>query len=116
MKNRFGFINKENAITLRYEQTDAEKILWAELRNRKYKGIKFRRQEPIGIYIADFVTFDKKIIIEIDGSGHNEEAQIAYDKERTQYLESLGFKAVRFWNNDVINNLKGVFNYLDNYL
>jgi very-short-patch-repair endonuclease len=116
MKNRLGSLNKNHALSLRHDLTTAENILWSVLRNRKLKGLKFRRQEPIGIYIADFVCLEKNLIIELDGSGHNQDEQIEYDRERTIYLQSLGFRVVRFWNDDVINNLEGVLTYLGNYL
>ncbi len=70
--------------------------------------MKFRRQESIGIYIVDFVSFEKKLIVEIDGGQHNIEENKANDKIRTQWLESQGFRVIRFWNNEVFTNLEGV--------
>ncbi len=93
---------------LRKEQTDAEKLLWSRLRNKQLYRIKFRRQQPIGSYIVDFVSFEKMIIIEIDGGQHNELSNKAKDKQRTNYLEGRGYKVIRFWNNDVLQNLDGV--------
>ena len=93
---------------LRKEQTDVERLLWSRLRNRQLNQIKFRRQQPIGSYIVDFVSFDKMLIIEIDGGQHNEFNNKAQDEQRTNYLENGGFKVIRFWNNDVLQNLDGV--------
>ncbi len=93
---------------LRYNETDAERKLWSRLRNKQIMGIKFRRQQPVGKYIVDFVCFEKEMIIEIDGSQHAEIFGITKDIERTKYLESRGFRIVRFWDNDVFNNIEGV--------
>lgn len=91
---------------LRKQTTPAETKLWAYLRLMRADGVRFRRQHAIGAFIADFCAPRKKIIIELDGSQHLE--QEAYDQERTQYLESQGYKVVRFWNSDVTNNVEGV--------
>ncbi|MDD3579579.1 MAG: endonuclease domain-containing protein [Desulfobacca sp.] len=91
---------------LRRNQTKAETLLWTVLRSKQLKGYKFRRQQPIGKYIVDFVCFEKNIIIEVDGGQH------AVDKEkdlnRDNWLRAEGFKVVRFWNNDVLQNTEGV--------
>ena len=97
------------ARTLRKNQTPAEGLVWQQLRAKRFEGIKFRRQQPIGQYIVDFVSYEKKLVIEIDGGQHNEEKGIQYDIERTTYLECLGYKVLRFWNNEVVENLDGVF-------
>ena len=78
------------------------------LRAKQLNGVKFRRQEPIGNYIIDFVSFEKKLIIEIDGGQHSIEENKANDEVRTQWLESQGFRIIRFWNNEVSSNLEGV--------
>lgn len=96
----------ENARKLRKELTPAERKLWAYLRGDKLEGINFRRQHAIGNYITDFCAIKEKLIIELDGSQHLEQAE--YDKERTQYLESLGYKVIRFWNNQIMNDMNGV--------
>jgi len=96
---------------LRKELTPAEKKLWAYLRGDKLNGVNFRRQHAIGNYIVDFVSIKEKLIIELDGSQHLE--QVQYDIERTRYLESQGYKVVRFWNNQVENDLNGVIQKLD---
>ena len=93
---------------LRRKQTDAEKALWAKLRNRQLQGVKFRRQQPMGSYIVDFVSFEKKLIIEIDGGQHNEDKAKERDTERTTRLRERGYRVIRFWNNEVPMNLGGV--------
>lgn len=84
--------------------TDAEKKMWYSLRDRRFEDLKFRRQHPIPPYIADFICEDLNLIIELDGGQHTEEA----DLERTKFLESQGYKVIRFWNNDVLTNTDGV--------
>ena len=84
--------------------TPAELKLWHALRQSNIGG-KFRRQEPIGQYIVDFVSYEYKIIIECDGVQHGTGAARHYDKERTEYLESLGFRVIRFWNGDIMRKL-----------
>ena len=96
----------ENARSLRKNQTDAEHCLWQKLRNRQVLNLKFRRQVPVDHYIADFVCQDLMLIIELDGSQHMEQAE--YDKQRTAFLEKRGFRVVRFWDNEVLNNGEGV--------
>ncbi len=91
---------------LRHELTPAEKKLWAHLRTMCEDGIHFRRQHAIGPFIADFCAPRKKLVIELDGSQHLEQEE--YDRERTMILESQGYKVIRFWNNDVINNIESV--------
>jgi len=92
------------ARNLRKDQTDAEQVLWLQLRNRRLLNYKFRRQFVIKPYIVDFICLDLGLIIELDGSQHNEQI----DAERTLFLERRGFKLVRFWNNDLFTNLNGV--------
>ncbi len=95
-----------NARDLRKNQTPQEQKLWNLLRNRGYKNLCFKRQFIIGSYIADFVCREKRLIIELDGGQHNVDTNIIYDKERTKYLESKGYRVLRFWNNDVDNNIE----------
>ena len=92
---------------LRNNSTKEEIILWQSLK-QKQLGVKFRRQQPIGKYIADFVCFEKKIIIELDGGQHNESSNIEKDKMRDLFFNQNGFKVVRFWNNEIHQNLDGV--------
>jgi len=93
---------------LRREQTEAEKVLWARFRSRQVEGVKFRRQQPIGPYIVDFASFERKLIVEIDGGQHNEKEAREKDEERTAWLEERGYRVLRFWNNDVLMNTEGV--------
>lgn len=97
---------------LRKKSTPAEQKLWKYLRNKRFKSLKFRRQYPIGPYIVDFICLNQKLIIELDGSQHLE--QIAYDTERTQHMEHFGFRVLRFWNNDVFNQLSSVLVTISN--
>ena len=97
-------MNRVGARELRKNLTDAEDELWKHLRNRQISGNKFRRQQPIGKYIVDFVCLEKKLIVEVDGGQHNE--QVSYDNERTAWLESQGYRVLRFWNNEVLENVE----------
>lgn len=91
--------------SLRHNLTEEEVILWSILKNNKW-GYKFRRQHSIGNFIADFFCPAKRFIIELDGSQHLDNQE--YDRERTQYFESLGIKVIRFWNSEIRDNLYGV--------
>jgi very-short-patch-repair endonuclease len=93
---------------LRTRQTEAERIIWYKLRDKQLCGIKFRRQEPIGNYIVDFVSFDKKLILEIDGSPHKKTLTKINDNRRTLWLQEQGFKVLRFWNSDILNDIEDV--------
>ena len=102
--------NKINlARNLRKNSTPQEKLLWQIFRNHNFYGYEIRRQSPIGNYIVDFVCRDKKIIIEIDGGQHNELQNILNDNIRTEYLKSKGYKVIRFWNNEINENIEGVY-------
>lgn len=92
------------AKTLRREMTQAEQTLWYHLRAQRFAGYKFRRQHPLGSYIADFVCLKGKLIIELDGGQHTAEQ----DAARTRELRQLGFRVLRFWNNEISENLDGV--------
>jgi very-short-patch-repair endonuclease len=94
-----------HARTMRRIATDAERKLWFLLRDRRLSGIKFRRQVPFGPYILDFVCFEHRLVIEVDGGQH---ADSAGDKTRDAKLKSEGFQIVRYWNNDVLKNPEGV--------
>lgn len=96
---------------LRKNQTPAENRLWYFLRAHRYKDLKFKRQKPIGNYIADFVCLELKLIIEIDGSQHF--MQRNYDTQRTYWLEAKGFCVLRFWNNQVMREIEGVLEAID---
>jgi very-short-patch-repair endonuclease len=104
------------ARVLRRNQTDAEKNLWSRLRNSRLDGAKFRRQQPIGNYIVDFISFEKKLIVEVDGGQHNDSPKRADDIQRTIYLESRGYRVIRFWNSDVLENIDGVLSRIEESL
>jgi very-short-patch-repair endonuclease len=91
---------------LRRNRTEAESRLWYYLRDRRLLRWKFRRQHIIENYIVDFVCLETKLVIELDGSQHIDQA--TYDNHRTRVLERNGFKVIRFWNNDVLSNIEGV--------
>jgi very-short-patch-repair endonuclease len=91
--------------TLRKNATDAERKLWSVLRSRQLNGFKFRRQVEIDGYVVDFLCPEKRLIIEVDGGQHTPER----DARRTAFLESQSFRLIRFWNNEVLENLDGVW-------
>lgn len=93
---------------LRKNMTPQERKLWNTIRNNQINNLKFKRQHPIGEYIVDFICIEKRLILEIDGGQHNYKKNIIYDNERTKYLNSRGFQVLRFWNNDIDNNLEGI--------
>lgn len=95
----------DRARDLRRLSTDAEKRLWAGLRNRRLAGWKFRRQTWIGPYVVDFVCIEAGLVIEADGGQHAD--AVDYDERRSAWLASEGFKVVRFWNGDVLTNTDG---------
>ncbi|MGC9954639.1 MAG: endonuclease domain-containing protein [Rhizomicrobium sp.] len=93
---------------LRRDQTDVERKLWFALRDRRFHGFKFRRQQPIGPYVADFICFEAKLVIELDGGQHGLAENEAADRARTKRLEADGFRVLRFWNNELNDNFDGV--------
>ncbi len=95
---------------LRHNSTEAEKIIWRALRSRQLDGHKFRRQHPIGKFVADFCCAEAMLIVEIDGGQHAADEE--RDAARTAYLGSKGYRVVRFWNNEVLENLEGVLTVL----
>ena len=101
-----GKPQKSRPQLLRTNATDAEQKIWYFLRNRQFEKYKFRRQHPIGVYIVDFVCLMEKLIVELDGGQHVEQAQ--YDARRTNALVEKGFRVLRFWNNDVMQNTDAV--------
>ncbi len=96
---------KHRAIILRKDLTPAERKLWSRIRNDQL-GVNFRRQHAVGNYITDFCSPQAKPVIELDGGQHLEQEE--YDEERTKYLESQGYKVIRFWNKDVVKDIDGV--------
>lgn len=113
-KNNENKLLTQRARELRKKPTHAERFLWQYLRNSQMCGCKFRRQEVLGSYIADFVCFEPKLVIELDGGQHVE--QSAYDAKRTEYMESLGYKVIRFWNDEVVNQTDSVLETIYQYL
>ena len=97
---------KEPARQLRRQDTEAERELWAYLRNRRFGGRKFRKQVPIGPYFADFVCLELGIVIEVDGRYHLKQQDA--DENRTHYFKEQGLQVMRFWNEDVLNNIDAV--------
>ena len=97
---------KARARELRKQATPAEKVLWEQLRNRRLKGIKFRRQHPLGTYIVEFFCPAQRLVVEIDGEIHRYQAD--QDQARTQEFEDYGFSVIRFWNHEVEQNLDAV--------
>src|SRR5580698_6968323 len=98
---------------LRARMTDAERKLWFALKDRRFAAFKFRRQVPVGPYIADFLCFEKRLIVEVDGGQH---ADSVRDAERDNWLAQNEFQVLRFWNSDVLQNLEGVLTSLSEQL
>src|SRR5467141_288178 len=99
---------RSNARALRKNSTDAERLLWSELRDHRLNGASFRRQVPIGSYIADFMCHAAKLVIELDGGQHFSDGQEASDARRSATIEARGFRVLRFSNHDVMANRAGV--------
>jgi very-short-patch-repair endonuclease len=94
---------------LRRNTTEAERRLWYQLRRRQIDGHRFRRQVPLGPFVVDFACLSARLVIELDGGQHNEDANIARDAERTAWLNAQGFRVIRFWNVDVFQAIEGVW-------
>lgn len=101
---------RRNARRMRSAMTDAELKLWNELRAHRLMGFGFRRQMPIGGFIVDFACPEHKLVVEVDGSQHAENE--AYDKARSVYLEQQGWQVLRFWNDDVLNDIDNVCTHI----
>lgn len=99
-------MNRDKARHLRSSPTDAERVLWRHIRVRQVGDHKFRRQQPLGPYIVDFACLEKRLIIELDGGQHS--SQTTYDSQRTAWLKSQGFQILRFWNNQVFEEIEAV--------
>jgi very-short-patch-repair endonuclease len=91
---------------LRRDQTDAEQTLWARLRDRQLCGAKFRRQHPVGPFVADFCCTQRRLVVELDGGQHA--VEVAADEKRSRFLETQGYRVLRFWNHDVLTNTDAV--------
>ena len=99
---------------LRRNMTDVEQKLWDRIRDKQIEEFRFRRQRPMGRYVVDFVCLDAKLIVELDGGQHA--GQVEADAKRTEFLQSLGFEVMRFWNNDVVENVDGVLERIREHL
>jgi len=97
---------------LRHDSSPPETVFWYQVRDRRAAGYKFRRQYPIGRYVVDFVCLEKRLIVELDGGQHNTDEHEKRDSERTAWLHSKGYKVIRFWNNEVLNDIEDVFERL----
>lgn len=104
----------QNARRLRKTKTDAETALWRHLRERQLEGFRFRRQVPIGPYIVDFACMEARLIVEVDGGQHSAGAE--RDGKRDSWLENVGYRVMRFWNNDVLSNRLGVLTAISEVL
>ena len=93
-----------NVGALRQNMTDAEQSMWRQLRGRRLAGFKFKRQWSLGPYVVDFCCIERRLVVEIDGGQHS----VGGDAARTAHLNSMGYRVVRFWNNDVLRNMDGV--------
>ena len=93
---------------LRRDHTDVERKLWQALRGNRLNGLRFKRQEPMGPYIVDFVSHDAKVVVEVDGSQHGYSSRAAKDRIRDKWLGEHGYRVLRFWNTDIARNLQGV--------
>ena len=95
---------------LRRSSTDVERKLWHRIRDKQVEGFRFRRQRPIGRFIVDFICLDARLIVELDGGQHAE--SVAHDQKRSAFLHERGYRVLRFWNNEVIENIEGVLERL----
>ena len=114
VKRQISDFKRATANKLRANSTAAEDILWRRLRRMNVEGSHFRRQVVIGPYIADFACLAKRLIIEVDGSQHGDEDGLKRDEVRTQWLQSEGYRVIRFWNNDVMSKTDAVMDAIYN--
>ena len=106
---------KNNAKRMRRGQTEAESFLWSYIRANQL-GVHFRRQHPIGDFIADFICIDQRLIIEVDGNIHSKPEQQEWDKQRTAFLESQDYRVVRFSNEQVLHDIDKVLAHIKSYI
>jgi|SRR3990172_3407627 len=97
------------ARNLRKTPTRTESLLWRHLRLKQVQGFKFRRQAQVDNYIVDFICFERRLVIEVDGGQH---AEAKTDKQRDSWFQENGFRVLRFWNNEVLNNIEGVMDVI----
>ncbi len=107
---------RDRARSLRQAGTEAERRLWRRLRNGQLKGVKFRRQHPVGLYIVDFFCLEARLVVELDGGQHDLGAEQRRDRQRTRYLEGLGYRVLRFSNNDVLSDTDTVLQRIEQQL
>jgi very-short-patch-repair endonuclease len=105
---------RSRARRLRRNQTDAERKLWFELRNRRFSSVKFRRQHPIGRFVVDFCCPKRDLVIGLDGGQHATRTEA--DQERTVFLEQNGYQVLRFWNHEVIGNIEAILQQIEQAL
>ena len=101
---------KHRARSLRKNMTDVERLLWQRLRDRQLGGFKFRRQHPIGPFFIDFVCLEKKLVVEVDGGQHAKNVEV--DVKRSYYLKERGYRVLRFWNNEVLEESESVLSVI----
>lgn len=99
---------RERAKQLRSNATEPEKLFWRALKDIPLYGTHFRRQVPIGPYVADFACLKARLLIELDGGHHSRDDVVVRDERRTRWLESEGYRVIRFWNAELADNLSGV--------
>jgi very-short-patch-repair endonuclease len=102
-------VARERARALRTDSTKAEQIVWSKIRAHRLNGVGFRRQTPVGPYIVDFISHSAKLVIEIDGGQHYDDASEARDARRDAFLRSKGYRVLRFSNHDVMTNIEGIW-------
>ncbi|HEY0282093.1 MAG TPA: endonuclease domain-containing protein [Rhizomicrobium sp.] len=115
--NRRRSLKQGLASELRNSATDAERKLWSKLRSKQFAGLRFRRQQPIGPYIADFYCSAAKLVVELDGDQHGDDRHVQYDAVRTRWLSTQGYRVLRFPNGEFLRNpqavLDGIWNALN---
>jgi very-short-patch-repair endonuclease len=105
MRDQVSSTTKQHARAMRREPTPAERKLWHALRDRRMQSLKFRRQAPVGPYVADFLCIAHRLVVEVDGSQHAESAK---DEKRDAWLMREGYRVMRFWNHEILRNQEGV--------
>ncbi|SDT40593.1 endonuclease domain-containing protein [Bradyrhizobium canariense] len=106
--NEVGKTQRDRAKRLRQATTRSETLLWRHLKAHRLAAFGFRRQSPMGSYIADFVAHSCKLVIEVDGESHDFESRLRHDRRRDEWFASRGYRVLRFTNDDVMKNLEGV--------
>ena len=106
--SEIGKIQQDRAKRLRRSMTRAETLLWRQLKAHRLCGLGFRRQAPMGNYIADFVSHSCRLVVEVDGEGHDFQSSVDYDSRRDAWFASHGYRVLRFTNQEVMKSLEGV--------